>query len=366
KYSAKQRGELNLRAMPELALVALTVGQKDESDPVDEVIRRYEFQRACARLARTRGNTASGPLGDHGIIFLQEAASSEARSLSRLQEIGERAAALARRQFQLRLHVGFGPVAGKASLPVRFQLALAAAERALVRGARQVQAPPAPDPSEHALRNARAALAQHSGPPAGKLAVRFERYVDLVASHCGYRMEPSAAHLEAGFEWLAAPFRSNGSLEMGTYDDLCAMLERTTKNASTLSELFAAYRSAAVDLEQAIERPVVAHRERNLRRAVAFIREHATEPLTLTGVARVAGFAPAYFSRLFKQRERVTFEQHLTELRVGRAKQMLASTALSSARIAQLAGFASSQYFHRVFKRETGKTPLEYRRHPRA
>jgi transcriptional regulator GlxA family with amidase domain len=43
------------------------------------------------------------------------------------------------------------------------------------------------------------------------------------------------------------------------------------------------------------------------------------EPLTLARVARVAGFAPDYFSRLFKRDEGMTFTSYVQEARVDRA-----------------------------------------------
>jgi len=40
-----------------------------------------------------------------------------------------------------------------------------------------------------------------------------------------------------------------------------------------------------------------------MHRALAFIRDHLNEPITLGQTARMAGFAPKYFSRLFKSEQ---------------------------------------------------------------
>ena len=353
-----------MRRTPEYAVVGLIAGRHDEADPVDEAVRRYEFQRACVRLARARPDTASAPVGDHGVMFILPAERTEAATRAKLVEIGERAAALARRQFQLRVHVGTSTVAGRVPLPARYQLALAAAEKALSGGVRVVHGASIAERPAHAVRDLRAELSRRVDGPAEELTARFDRYLDSVAVHAGYRMEPTKAHLEAGFERLAAPFIGSGALDRDSYDDLCSALDRATESASTLHDLFSAYRGAVADLTQALDQPTRARQERSLRRAVQFIREHATEPLGLTVVARVAGFEPHYFSRLFKQRERVTFEKYVTDLRIERAKQMLWRTSLSIERIGQLAGFVSSSYFHRVFKRVVGETPLEFRKRP--
>ena len=92
------------------------------------------------------------------------------------------------------------------------------------------------------------------------------------------------------------------------------------------------------------------------------MREHLDEPLTLAQVAKVAGFAPDYVSRIFRRDEDITFERHLHELRIARAQQMLSRTSLSVDGVGKLCGFRTRHYFHRAFKRSTGTTPLAYRK----
>jgi YesN/AraC family two-component response regulator len=172
--------------------------------------------------------------------------------------------------------------------------------------------------------------------------------------------------LESGLERLVEPYLQSNALDAASAEGLFAAVQRAGDAARTINELFLAYRQAVKDLEQILERPAPAHRERNLRRAVAFIRERLSEPLRLVDVARVGGFAPNYFSRLFKEREGVTFEHYVTNLRIERAKQMLGRTTLKVERVGQLSGFASGPYFHRVFKQVVGQTPVAFRRELRA
>ena len=110
-----------------------------------------------------------------------------------------------------------------------------------------------------------------------------------------------------------------------------------------------------------MQRPTAARTERGTRSALAFIREHLGEPLSLARVARVAGFAPDYFSRLFKKSEGVPFGRYLQNLRVERAKQMLSRTALTVEQVQRLSGFQNRPYFHRLFRHAVGMTPIEYR-----
>jgi AraC-like DNA-binding protein len=54
---------------------------------------------------------------------------------------------------------------------------------------------------------------------------------------------------------------------------------------------------------------------------------------------------------------------YILKTRIILAQDMLSKEKLSVAEISERCGFSSISYFCRVFKNETGKTPLEYRRH---
>jgi AraC-like DNA-binding protein len=363
-YNFPRREALGLRHMPEHALVGLIAGSKNELDPVDEILRRYQFQRACLALARSHGDLATGPVGSHGVAFLLPAERSEGRSRATMLEIAERASNLGRRQFQLRLHFGVSSLGRGASLPVRYQRALAAAERALSQDRALVHAVDHVEHSENVIRDSRAELSRLAREPSSKLTARFDRYIDTVMNHCGHQVELVRAELGAGLERLADPFLKSGALDPKSWNDVMGSLDRANEVAVTWRDVAEAYRRAVPDIEHALREPTSAHRERNLRRATDFIREHATESLSLRAVARLAGYEPHYFSRLFKQRENMTFEAYVTRARIERAQQMLHRTTLSIERVAKLSGFSSSQYFHRVFKHAVGETPLEYKRRP--
>ena len=58
---------------------------------------------------------------------------------------------------------------------------------------------------------------------------------------------------------------------------------------------------------------------------------------------------------------KVNFSAYLNEFRVEKARELLASTRLSVREVSVACGYSDANYFARVFKRVTGKTPSEYR-----
>jgi AraC-like DNA-binding protein len=343
-------------------VVGLTRSRKPIADVVDEAIRRNAFQRAAVELARKEGEALSGKVGDHGIVLLTGAAQAKKR---RALALAHKLAAIAGR-FGFSLHVGVSASEGDIPPSRTYQSALGAGESALSQNLALVHADPSSIGRAHPLRAMRRELGGAIEIHPQTLGARFERYLEVVAIHCGYRMEAAKTHLEVGFDRMAEALQAGGGLDAKTLIDLSDALDRSVDAARTLDELFAAYRLAIADLAAAATRPVSARHDRGLRAALDYMRQHYAEPLRAATVARVAGLSPKYFSRLFRDREGTTFETALLGLRVERAKSLLDASDLSIERVARLSGFGSSQYFCRVFKRVERRTPLGYRRHSRA
>jgi two-component system response regulator YesN len=174
-------------------------------------------------------------------------------------------------------------------------------------------------------------------------------------------VEDARAHLQAGLERLAEPLLASGAIDEKSFDELYASMERAAEDARTVVSLVESYRHAIVGIGEALESPTSARQGRGTQQAVAFVREHSGEPITRDQAARVAGFAPDYFSRIFKRDVGSTFEEYLLEQRLGRAKQMLGGTGLGVERVGQICGFHSRSYFHRMFKKRMGMTPVQFR-----
>ncbi len=102
-----------------------------------------------------------------------------------------------------------------------------------------------------------------------------------------------------------------------------------------------------------------------IRMAEQYIRNHYEENLTVSDLAERFGMSPNYFSFAFKKELNCSAVSCLTNARLEKAKELLTGSDLSAADIAQRVGYRESQYFFRVFKRNTGMTPLQYRERAR-
>lgn len=92
------------------------------------------------------------------------------------------------------------------------------------------------------------------------------------------------------------------------------------------------------------------------------VRAHLTGDLSLTTLARVAGFSPFYFHRLFKGLTGETVSDCVNRLRLERAAALLRGSTVTITDAALACGFESGPGFSRAFKRRYGLTARSWDR----
>lgn len=88
----------------------------------------------------------------------------------------------------------------------------------------------------------------------------------------------------------------------------------------------------------------------------------ADTTLSVTALAEQAGTSDVYFRKLFKKIYRMPPSQYIISARIKTAKKLLHYSFLTLEECSIQSGFSSTQYFCRVFKKETGMTPSEYKK----
>lgn len=97
--------------------------------------------------------------------------------------------------------------------------------------------------------------------------------------------------------------------------------------------------------------------------AISYIHEHLTEPeLSLSCLPDLCRISDSYLRRIFKKQYGVTPSGYVARERVRLAcKYLISSESESISRIASLTGFTDALYFSRVFKKQLGISPSDYR-----
>lgn len=99
-----------------------------------------------------------------------------------------------------------------------------------------------------------------------------------------------------------------------------------------------------------------------IRKACAYIEENYRTPeVTLRDVAAHVALSTNHFCTIFAQEMGSTFIEHLTRVRMDKAKEYLSTTDLRSLQIAELVGYNDAHYFSYLFKKYAGMSPREFR-----
>ena len=96
--------------------------------------------------------------------------------------------------------------------------------------------------------------------------------------------------------------------------------------------------------------------------AKAYIAAHHSDPdLSLMEVAEALNVHPAYLSRTMKQELGMPFAKYLTNVRIGKAVQLMRDPSIRIWKVAEMVGYSGGNYFSAAFKKVLGVSPADYR-----
>ena len=108
--------------------------------------------------------------------------------------------------------------------------------------------------------------------------------------------------------------------------------------------------TSTLDIKKSITREIVSLLEKNIY-----------SKITLTDICNQMFYSKTYLNEVFKEIKGVTIMQYYQELKINKAKVLLANKD-SVTFVSEKLGFESPQYFSKAFKAKVGKTPTKYKK----
>lgn len=95
---------------------------------------------------------------------------------------------------------------------------------------------------------------------------------------------------------------------------------------------------------------------------LAFIKDHYRDPqLSMSLLETHFSIGKTSIANYIKRETGKTFIDYVTQLKIEHAKDLLKNPNMTILQISKILGFSSQHYFSRVFKNQTGSSPLQYR-----
>ncbi len=97
----------------------------------------------------------------------------------------------------------------------------------------------------------------------------------------------------------------------------------------------------------------------HIQKALLFIHENYPQDISLSSAAGLLHLSPTHLSRLFKEELEISFVDYLNRYRIERARELIRNTDADLKSIAEQTGFRNYNYFLRIYKQKTGRTPSQ-------
>ncbi len=97
-------------------------------------------------------------------------------------------------------------------------------------------------------------------------------------------------------------------------------------------------------------------------KAIQFMQDNLTKPITLDNIAQSAHLSISFFSRKFRQETGYAPIEYFNHLRVQKACQLLHFSDLRINEVASQIGIDDPFYFSRLFRKQMGASPAQYRK----
>lgn len=106
----------------------------------------------------------------------------------------------------------------------------------------------------------------------------------------------------------------------------------------------------------------VSYKDEIVKKSKLYVKENIEGEITLNVVAQYLNISKNYFCSMFKQETGINFLNYIVQQKIERAKKMLVEENMKVYEVSERLGYSDTTYFSKLFKRNVGVTPQEYKR----
>ena len=102
--------------------------------------------------------------------------------------------------------------------------------------------------------------------------------------------------------------------------------------------------------------------QEEMEHAMRYFQEHYNKTIVIEDYAQSRGMSVSWFLRNFKQTTNTSPIQYILNLRINNAVSLLENTDYNVTEIGAIVGYDNPLYFSRIFKKQKGVSPKDYRK----
>jgi AraC-like DNA-binding protein len=190
-----------------------------------------------------------------------------------------------------------------------------------------------------------------------------------VAAICIYGFKLDEKRADRRIEKVISKYKINGEkarlLYMESVKEADIDIEQIVLRCGILADFFRMYYKALANAGTVNPHevcPADTNRLYILSNAIEFIRMHFAEDIKIADIAGFCRCSGSYISHIFKKNMNQNISRYINEVRVEKAKELIAGTSRSVNEISGRCGFSDPNYFSSVFRRITGLPPSMYKK----
>ena len=102
--------------------------------------------------------------------------------------------------------------------------------------------------------------------------------------------------------------------------------------------------------------------QKHMKLLADYVDHHFMNTLTEAELCRLLNITPQHLARITRACVGMTPVEYINHVRIDKARSYLGFTNINANEISKLCGFENNNYFWKLFKKQTGLTPGEYRK----
>lgn len=139
--------------------------------------------------------------------------------------------------------------------------------------------------------------------------------------------------------------------------EVCYMLPIRARIYLMMTALLRFYCGSKNELDR-----MIYHNVLRLRPVLNYISDNFADKIYIEKLSDMIGVSPDYFTKMFKETIGKTPIDYINAMRINFAMELLVTTDMPMADIAERIGFCNPNYFHKIFKQYMELSPLAYRK----